>query len=62
MNYHNIMTNVYIVGAAPFINGCTSYQHKNDDSWHSTFYKWSKLSLSLANGLHCLRDCCDFGE
>ena len=28
-----------IVGAAPFINGCTNYQHENVDSWCSTVYK-----------------------
>ena len=28
-----------IVGAAPFINGHTNYQHENVDSWCSTIYK-----------------------
>ena len=32
-----------IVGAAPFINGCTNYQHENVDSWCSTIYKQCML-------------------
>ena len=35
--------NVLIVGATPFINGCTNYQHENVDSWCSTIYKWYML-------------------
>ena len=38
-----------IVGAAPFINGRTNYQHEDVDSWCSTVYKWCTL---IVGGQH----------
>ena len=42
-----------IVGAAPFINGHTNYQHENVDSWCSTVYKQGMLIVG-AQHIDCL--------